>query len=275
MRTSGAGSRVFTYLFLGVLFLLVVFPVYYGVVGSFMGTKDSNSFPPALFPVSGLHPENFGNVLSVIPLGRQYANSVLQTAAITVGQVVTSALAAYAFVFLPLRKRGLWFGLFLSTMMIPFEAIIIPNYLTVSTWGLKNTIAGLALPFLASGFGTFLLRQSFLGFPTELRDAARVDGAGHLRFLWSILLPLSRPTLAALGIYSALSAWNMYFWPLLVTEAPSDQTIQIGIGQLQTSDGQDPGLVLAGVVLALVPTLLLVIFGQRFIVRGLTAGAVK
>lgn len=267
--------NLFTYLFLAVLFVLVLFPVYYGIVGSFMGTKDTNSFPPALAPVSGLHPENFSNVLNIIPLGRQYTNSILQTAAIAIGQLLTSTLAAYAFVFLNLRWKTFWFAVFLSTMMIPFEAIIIPNYLTISDWGLKNSIAGLALPFLATGFGTFLLRQSFLSFPMELRDAARVDGAGDLRFLFSILVPLSRPTLAALGIYSALSAWNMYFWPLLITEKPEYQTIQIGIGQLQSSDGDVPGMVLAGVVLALVPTLLLVIFGQRFIVRGLTAGAVK
>ncbi len=274
MRTSSTGSRIFTYLFLVVLLLLVVFPVYYGSSAASWGPRTATrSRRPSSRSAGCTRRTSATSCRS----SRWAAVRQLRapTAAITIGQVVTSALAAYAFVFLPLRKRGLWFGLFLSTMMIPFEAIIIPNYLTVSTWGLKNTVAGLALPFLASGFGTFLLRQSFLGFPTELRDAARVDGAGHLRFLWSILLPLSRPTLAALGIYSALSAWNMYFWPLLVTEAPSDQTIQIGIGQLQTSDGQDPGLVLAGVVLALIPTLLLVVFGQRFIVRGLTAGAVK
>ena len=125
----------------------------------------------------------------------------------------------------------------------------------------------------ATGFGTFLLRQSFLSFPMELRDAARVDGAGHVRFLFSILLPLSRPSLAAIGIWSALSAWNMYFWPLLITQAPENQTIQIGIAQLQSVDANDPGMVLAGVVLALLPTLALVLFGQRFIVRGLTAGS--
>jgi len=268
-------ASAWTYLGLGLLFVVVLFPVYYGVVGSLMGTADTNSFPPALWPVNGLHPQNYANVLHIIPLGNQYLNSIAQTAAITVGQVVTSALAAYAFVFLDLRWRGFWFGLFLSTMMIPYESIIIPNYLFVSDAGLKDTVAALALPFLATGFGTFLLRQAFLAFPTELRDAARVDGAGHLRFLMSILLPLSRPTLAALGIYSALSAWNMYFWPLLVTTRAQSQTIQIGIGQLQSSDADDPGMVLAGVMLALLPTLLLVIFGQRFIVRGLTAGAVK
>lgn len=272
---GGRVSTVVTYVVLGLLFVVLMFPVYYGIVGSFMGERDTNSFPPALWPVNGLHPENYADALRIIPLGNQYLNSILQTLAITVGQVITSALAAYAFVFLPLRWRGFWFAVFLSTMMIPYESIIIPNYLLISSWGLKDTIAGLAIPFLATGFGAFLLRQSFLAFPIELRDAARVDGAGHLRFLTSILLPLSRPSLAALAIWSALSAWNMYFWPLLITEAPRNQTIQIGISQLQTSDGDSPGMVLAGVMLALFPTLLLVIFGQRFIVRGLTAGAVK
>jgi sn-glycerol 3-phosphate transport system permease protein len=275
VKPAKAPRNLGSYLILGVLLVIVLLPVYYGLVGSLMGERDTNSFPPALWPVHGLHPENYGDALGIIPLGRQYATSVLQTVAITVGQLVTSALAAYAFVFLPLRWRAFWFGLFLSTMMIPFESIIIPNYLLISTLGLKDTIAGLALPFLATGFGTFLLRQSFLSFPVELRDAARVDGAGHFRFLFSILVPLSRPSLAALGIWSALSAWNMYFWPLLATEDPKHQTIQIGISQLQTSDSDSPGMVLAGVMLALFPTLLLVIFGQRFIVRGLTAGAVK
>lgn len=274
-RGSRRPSQIGTYLILGVLFLVLLFPVYYGLVGSVMGNADTNTFPPNLWPEHGIRLQNYTNALKIIPLGSQYATSVLQTLAITLGQMLTSLLAAYAFVFLDLRWRALWFGVFLSTMMIPYESIIIPNYLLVADWGLKDTVAGLALPFLATGFGTFLLRQSFLAFPLELRDAARVDGAGHLRFLTAILVPLSRPSLAALGIWSALSAWNMYFWPLLVTEQPAHQTIQIGISQLQTSDSGDPGMVLAGVMLALFPTLLLVIFGQRFIVRGLTAGAVK
>ena len=274
-RSGVKPGNIGSYLILGVLFLVVLFPVYYGLVGSFMGERDTNSFPPALWPRNGVHPDNYSKALDIIPLGNQYLTSVLQTIGITLGQMVTSALAAYAFVFLNLRWRAFWFGVFLSTMMIPFESIIIPNYLLISQWGLKDTIAGLTLPFLATGFGTFLLRQSFLSFPMELRDAARVDGAGHFRFLFSILVPLSRPSLAALGIWSALSAWNMYFWPLLATEDPKHQTIQIGISQLQSSDSDSPGMVLAGVMLALFPTLLLVIFGQRFIVRGLTTGAVK
>jgi sn-glycerol 3-phosphate transport system permease protein len=122
-RTSRGRRRAsaWTYVILGVLFVLVLFPAYYAVAGSFMGTADTNSFPPALWPTSGIHAENYSGVLRLIPLERQYLNSILQTGAITIGQVVTSALAAYAFVFLDLRWRGLWFALFLSTMMIPYE----------------------------------------------------------------------------------------------------------------------------------------------------------
>jgi sn-glycerol 3-phosphate transport system permease protein len=264
-----------TYVVLVVAFAVVCFPVYYAVVGSFMGSADINSFPAALWPENGWQLGNFAEAMRSIPLTRQYVNSVVMAGLITLGQVATSVLAAYAFAFLPMRGRTLWFALFLVTMMIPGEAIIIPNFLLISDAGLINTIPGLVLPFLASGFGVFLLRQAFLSFPTELRDAARIDGAGHVTFVWRILLPVVRPTLAALAIYSFLNAWNMYFWPLLVTQTPQMQTIQIGITQLRSAENFNGGMVLAGALLAVLPTVFLVIFGQRLIVRGLTAGSLK
>jgi len=274
-RRSAREGRtpVGTYVLLGLLFVVLLFPVYYGIIGSFMSPSDINTFPSKLWPTSGFVAENYANALDVIPLLRQYLNSLGVAVLVVLGQLVTSVLAAYALVFLRLRGRRFWFALLLSTMMIPWEAIIIPNYLAMAQLGLINTIAALALPYLAAGFGVFLVRQAFLTFPMELRDAARVDGVGNLGFLWRILVPLTRPTLAALGVWSFLSAWNMYFWPLLITQAPENQTIQIGIAQLQSVDANDPGMVLAGVVLALLPTLALVLFGQRFIVRGLTAGS--
>jgi len=250
----------------------VLFPVYYAVVGSVMGPGDLASYPPSLFPHS-LHLENLRDVFTVIPLGQQYLNSVMQAGLITLSQLATSVLAAYAFAFLPMRWRAAIFGVFLATLMVPWEAIILPNYLLISGWGLANTLPGLVLPFLVNAFGVFLLRQSFLQFPRELRDAARVDGCGHARFMWRVLLPLQKPALAAVAVYVFLSAWNQYFWPLLITSTPTSQTLQIGITQLSNAEAADPGLILAGVVLSLLPTLALVIFGQRFIVRGLIAGS--
>ncbi len=273
-RLPGALGRLTTYLLLVVAAVAVVFPVYYVFAGALMGPGEIARFPPALVP----HAPRIGNlqgVFDAIPLGRQYLNSALVAGAITLSQLVTSVLAAYAFVFLPLPARTALFGLFLATLMVPWEAIILPNYLAISDAGLANTYPGLALPFLANAFGTFLLRQSFRQFPSELHDASKMDGAGHVRFLWQVLLPLNRPALAAVTVYVFLSAWNQYFWPLLITSTPTMQTLQIGITQLNNAEAADPGLILAGVALSLLPTLLLVVFGQRFIVRGLTAGAVR
>lgn len=256
----------------------VLFPVYYAFVGSVMPGGDLASSPPKVFP-TGFHWQNVSGVFASIPLGRQYLNSVIQAGIITVAQLVTSVLAAYAFAYLRMWGRAVLFGLFMATLMVPAESIIIPNFMTIGDWGLLNStpgvMLGLVLPFLANTFGTFLLRQAFLQFPGELRDAAVMDGCGHLRFLWKVLIPLSRPSIAAVGVYVFLSAWNQYFWPLLVTRSASQQTLQIGITQLRNAEVGDLGLVVAGVALSVVPTLLIVLFGQRYIVRGLTAGAVR
>ncbi|WP_285732369.1 carbohydrate ABC transporter permease [Nocardiopsis sp. ATB16-24] len=267
-------GRVLLYLMLAALLVPVLFPVYYVFAGALMEPRELSSFPPQLAP-TGLHPDNLLGALNAVPLLRMYTNSLVMAGIITVSQLLTSALAAYAFVFLRFRGSAVVFALFLSTLMIPGEATFIPNYLTLSGWGLSNTYAGLVLPFLAYAFGTFLLRQSFRQFPRELYDAARMDGMGHLRFLWTILLPLSKPALTAVGMYVFITSWNMYFWPLIITRSTEMQTLQIGLNSLKTGEAANPGLLLAGAALSVIPTLALVIFGQRFIVRGLTAGAVK
>ncbi len=271
---GGAISRALIYLVLMVVAIVIVFPLYYTIAGSFMTPGDINSFPPSLYPHE-LHPQNYQTVFGLIPLGQQYLNSIIQSGTITIAELLTATLAAYSFAFLRMPWKRFWFGLFLATMMVPWEAIIIPNYLMMADAGLINSYPALVMPFLATGFGTFLLRQAFLTFPHDLRDAAFIDGCGHVRFLVQVLVPLQRPALAALGVFAFLGAWNQYFWPLLVTQNPQMQTIQIGISQLQSVDTNDLGSVMAGVVLAILPTLVLVIFGQRFIVRGLTAGALK
>ena len=267
-------AKVAVYLVLIAAVIAVVFPVYYALAGSVMSTGDLTKAPPPLVP-SGVHPGNFADVFRAVPLRREYLNSVIVAGVIMTAQVVTAILAAYAFVFLPLKWRRGVFALFLATLMIPWEAIIIPNYKTISNAGLANTYFALVLPFLASAFGTFMLRQSFLQFPMELRDAARIDGSGHWRFLWRVVVPLSRPTIAAIAVYSFLSAWNQYFWPLLVINKDDMQTLQLGMSQLNNSESADPRLILAGVACSVLPTLLLVVFGQKFIVKGLTSGAVK
>ncbi|MFI7284046.1 carbohydrate ABC transporter permease [Micromonospora chersina] len=270
-------GQVAVYVVLGLAAIPVLFPIYYGFVGAVMGPGDLATYPPALVPHE-LYWKNISGVFDSVPLGRFYVNSAIQAGVITVAQIVTSILAAYAFAFLRLPAKAATFALFLATLMVPWEAIIIPNYLAVSGWGLARgglTYLGLVLPFLASAFGTFLLRQAFLQFPTELRDAALIDGCGHWRLLWRVIVPLSKPSIAAVGVYVFLSAWNQYFWPLILIRDSNFQTLQIGISQLNDAEVAQPGLVLAGVALSLLPTLAVVLFGQRYIVRGLTAGALR
>ncbi|MFI6229630.1 carbohydrate ABC transporter permease [Micromonospora echinospora] len=270
-------GRIAVYVVLGLALIPVLFPVYYAFAGAVMGPGDLATYPPALVP-GDLHWQNFGDVFDAVPLGRFYVNSAVQAGVITLAQVVTSILAAYAFAFLRMPAKAATFALFLATLMVPWESIIIPNYLAISDWGLTRgglTYLGLVLPFLASAFGTFLLRQAFLQFPGELRDAAVIDGCGHWRLLWRVVVPLSKPSIAAVGVYVFLSAWNQYFWPLILIRDPEYQTLQIGISQLNDAEAAQPGLILAGVALSLLPTLAVVIFGQRYIVRGLTAGALR
>ena len=165
--------------------------------------------------------------------------------------------------------------LFLATLMIPFEVTLIPNYQTIARWGWKDTYMGLIAPFVATGFGTFLLRQFFLSIPTELHDAATLDGCGSLRYLLTIVIPLSRPALGTLAVYSFLQTWNQYLWPLLVTDSRNMRTTQIGLNFLRNEESLSYNLIMAGVVLVLIPTIALLIVGQRQLIRGLTAGSVK
>jgi sn-glycerol 3-phosphate transport system permease protein len=254
--------------------VVVLFPLYYAIAGSLMSDAALVAFPPALFPTE-LAWHNYARVMQAFPLARQYLNSMLVSLSIVAGVLVTSVLSAYAFAFLDFPFRRTAFAAFMATMMIPVESLIIPKYLLIADLGWINAYPGLIVPFVATGFGTFLMRQFFLAFPAELREAARLDGCGHLRFIRSILVPLSRHGLGVLGVYSFIAAYNQFFWPLLVTNTPDMQTLQIGLASLDTAEARAPSLIFAGVVVAIAPMLVLFYLFQRNIVRGLTAGAVK
>jgi sn-glycerol 3-phosphate transport system permease protein len=262
------------YALLALAALVVLFPLLYALSTSLLTTAEVATYPPRLIPAH-LEFSNYAQVLRQVPIPRFILNSVVVSTGIMAAQLVTATLAAFAFAFLDFRGRDLLFFAFLATMMIPFEATVIPNYLTVKQLGWLNSFPGLTVPFLATGFGTFLLRQSFKAIPLDVQDAATIDGCSRLRFLWSIVVPLSRPALGTLGVYGFLQAWNIYLWPLLIVNSPHMQTVQIGIGSLQNAEQQEFNIVMAGTVLVLLPTILLLVLGQRQLIRGLTAGAVK
>jgi sn-glycerol 3-phosphate transport system permease protein len=163
----------------------------------------------------------------------------------------------------------------LATMMIPMDSIIIANYLTVAQARLTNTYVGLVLPYLTSAMGIFLMRQFFLTIPRELQEAAILDGCSDMRFLLKIVMPISKPAIASLGVYTFIQVYNQYLWPLLVTNSNRMRTVQVGIGILKESEAVDYGIVLAGSVIILIPVIIVFIIGQKYLIRGMTAGAVK
>jgi ABC-type glycerol-3-phosphate transport system permease component len=202
-------------------------------------------------------------------------NSFVQSGSVMISQLVLASLAAFAFTFLPFKGKQFVFIVFLSTMMIPWEATIIPNYLFVQKIGWDDTYMGLMAPFMATAFGTFLIRQFFMSLPKDLYDAAIIDGCSNIRYLVTIATPLARPALGTLAVYSFLQTYNQYLWPLLITNSTEMRTVQIGIRMLQEFEREAWNVVLAGVMIIMVPTLILFIFANRQLIRGWTAGALK
>lgn len=262
------------YVGLTIAAVIVLAPIYVTVAFSLQSGAQALQFPGSLLP-NELDMSVFGRVFEVSSLGRYLLNSAVVSLAITAGQVMTSILAAYVFAEIPFRGRSLVFVAFLATLMVPAEVTVVANYDTIVSLGWLDSYQGLVVPFLATAFGTFLIRQAFLGIPTELKDAARLDGYGHMGFLWGVAVPLARPSIAALSVFSFLLAWNQYLWPLLVTNDNDYRTVQIGLRTLASSNIDEFNLVFAGTVVASIPIFALLILFQKQLIRGLTSGAVK
>jgi len=267
-------GKAFLYLLLTVAALVMIFPLYTGLVTSLLGPDNLSTYPPKLFPVE-VRLQNFVEATRQAPLLRFILNSFIQSSGVMIMQLVTASLAAFAFAYLPFKGKNVVFLVFLSTMMIPWESTIIPNYLFIQGLGWDDTYMGLIAPFMATAFGTFLLRQFFMGIPKDLHDAAIIDGCSNIRYLITILLPLARPALGTLAVYSFLQTYNQYLWPLLITNTTDMRTVQIGITMLQVFEREQWQIVLAGVVIVMIPTLVLFVVANRQLIRGLTAGALK
>jgi len=253
--------------------LAVLFPLLFALSLALQGDTVS----PTLWPnFAKLDFGVFAEVFRKEPLmGRWMLNSWVVSLVVTGGQLVVSVLAAYPLALFRFRGRTFVFFLFLASLMIPWESTILPNYLTVARWGWKDSYQALIVPFLASGFGIFLLRQAFLVVPSELREAAILEGCGRTRFLWTILVPLTQPALATLGIWAFLNTWNQYYWPLLVVDNPVWRTTQVGITAFRSTEIASFNLPMAATLIVLAPTIAVLVAGQRQLVEGLTAGAVK
>ena len=266
--------RKISFYFLLILSTLIIFfPILYAVSASFMQPQEI--YAGKLLP-SSINFDAYLNVFERIPLFHYLTVSFWMSFIVMVGQLVVCSLSAYAFVFVPFKGRNLVFFLFLSTMLIPWEATIIPNFLTVLNFGWVNTYMGLTFPFFALPFGVFLLRQHFMTIPNELWESAQMDGCSRFRFFLRFVIPLSKSSLSALGIYGFLTTWNKYLWPLLVTNNDRVRTVQIGLKMLIDNESSSSwNMVMAAVVAILIPTLFLLFIGIKQIREGLTAGAIK
>lgn len=256
--------------------LLVAYPFYFMISSSLKDILEATRTPPTIVPET-LHPENYAEAWSKAPWPRYFVNTTIVSLAITAGEIITAVLAAYAFARMNFRGKNLIFTIFLATLMIPGEATLIPNFVLMSRryLNLYDTYAVQILPFLASAFAIFLLRQHFLSIPNELADAARMDGAGHLRFLWSIVLPLSVPVLITVSLITFLGSWNAFQWPLIVTSSPDIRPIQVGLSAFRQEAGSSYHLLMAASAFVIAPIVLLYLVAQRYLVQGVARTGIR
>lgn len=253
--------------------LLTLGPVLWTVSTSLRPVTESLGATPSLLPTS-LDFGSYKDVFVQVDMWRLVLNSVLVTAACAIGQMVTAAMAGYVFANIPFKGREGLFAVILATMMVPMQVTIVPVFMLIRGMGLADTLLALILPAIPTAFGTFLMRQYFMGLPHELAEAAAIDGAGPWRTFFSVYAPLATPGLAIVGILAFNYHWNEFFRPLILTISEENFTLPLGLVSLQGNMGTGSvATVLAGVVISMIPALVVFIFGQRTLREGLTAGS--
>lgn len=269
------------------LFLVVMvigLPLFWMLSGSLKSLREIYTFPPEWIPRNPRW-ENFREAWESQPFARFYLNSIIITFFGTGAQMICGVLCAYAFAFLRFPAKNWVFLGVLAALMVPPEVVILPNFLffgnTVRDWfGLEenwvNTYQALVLPGAATAFGTFLMRQGFMALPRDILDAAKVDGAGHLRTMFGIVLPVAKPIVITFMMISMVNKWNDYLWPLVITRTTEMRPITVGVRLLFDAEGNNNwGVIMAGTTFVILPLLIIYLFGQRYIIAGLTAGATK
>lgn len=274
LSTTRTLGRLASYTFLITSSLVMVFPFFWMITTALKGQQEVYQYPPTLWPET-LHWENFQHVLDTVPFGRFFVNSLFVTTLITVSQIVTSVLAGYVFARIEFPGRNLIFYLYLATLIIPTQVTMLPLFLLVSRLGWIDTYQGLTVPFLANAFAVFFLRQFFVSLPRELEDAARIDGAGRLRTLVQIILPLSRPAVATIALFTFLGHWDEYLWPLVVTNTTAMRTLPIGLRFFIEESGAQLHYMMAAALMAVAPVILLFLVAQRQFIEGIALTGTK
>lgn len=254
--------------------LLVIFPVLYALGTSFMKSTEILSLNPRMLP-RRIDFSNYHAVWENTMMLRFIWNSVFVTTITCCLRVVTAALAAYGYACFDFKGKNLFFYLTVGTMLIPGEATLLTNYETISKLHMINTYQGIIIMFIGSATSVFIMRQYFLGVSASIKEASEMDGCGDIRFFTRILIPISRPILVTVFITAFVEIWNVYLWPMLITNRNEMRTVQVGIAQLNSSEGSAYGVIMAGAVIVLIPSLLVFIIFQKQIINGMVTGSVK
>ncbi|MFK8181934.1 MAG: carbohydrate ABC transporter permease [Phormidesmis sp.] len=266
---------VLMYVLLGAIAIAMLLPLLWLVSTAFKSPSENLfQFPPQFFPETPTF-ANFTKVWNANPFGRYLFNSTL-IAAITVAlNLIICSLAAYPLARLSFKGRELIFSLIVSTILIPFQIVMIPLYIITVKLGLTNSYLGAIFPGIASAFGIFLMRQAFQGVPKELEEAARIDGCTELGIWWHIMIPSVRPALVTLAIFVFIGSWSDFLWPLLILDRPEYYTLPLGVARLAGSFSLDWRLISAGSVISILPVILFFVAAQRYIVPSETGSGVK
>ena len=254
--------------------LLVIFPVLYALGTSFMKSTEILSLNPRMLP-RRIDFSNYHAVWENTMMLRFIWNSVFVTTITCCLRVVTAALAAYGYACFDFKGKNLFFYLTVGTMLIPGEATLLTNYETISKLHMINTYQGIIIMFIGSATSVFIMRQYFLGVSASIKEASEMDGCGDIRFFTRILIPISKPILVTVFITAFVEIWNVYLWPMVITNRNEMRTVQVGIAQLNSSEGSAYGVIMAGAVIVLIPSLLVFIIFQKQIINGMVTGSVK
>jgi len=254
--------------------LATIAPFIWMLLTSVKDIGDIFVYPPKWLP-SKPHFENFARAFQAAPFGRYYLNSLFVAVSVTLGQLITCSMAAYAFARLQFKGRDVLFYIFLGTMMIPYQVTMIPSFMVLHWLGWIDSYKAMIVPGLASAFGTFLLRQFFMTIPKELEEAAYIDGCSKFRVLWQIIIPLSKPALATLAIFTFMGTFNDFIWALIVVNSEHLRTVQLGLAVFRDRYITDWDLLMAGSVMATLPILMVFFFAQKYFIKGITLSGIK
>jgi multiple sugar transport system permease protein len=268
------GQRIFFYVILSLMSAVMIYPFFFALTTSLKSSPET--FTEMLAPFGkALRFDNYTTALETVNMGRYMLNTAIVAIGVAVGQILTSVLGGYAFARMRFPGRDMIFRIYLGTIMIPFVVLMVPMYRMMIVFGWINKLVSLIVPWIFTAYGTFLMRQFFLGLPKELEEAAIIDGANRLTILQKIFIPLAIPAIATQFTISFLYAWNSFIWPLVAITGKANYVVSLGLADIQGGYHANPPIVMAGAMMAILPTVLVFLVAQRYFVEGVATTGIK